>query len=81
MVVQNGSPAFFKMQASGANRDRTRNPMDLRSAALVLAGRRHGFDSPPMLYTNATMGKGSERSRLLNSLPPPTPRRGASDSR
>ena len=46
--VQKGSPALLKMQTSGAIRDRTRNPMDLRSAALVYAGmlgRRHGIDS------------------------------------
>lgn len=42
---QNGSPALLKMHTSGAIRDRTRNPKDLRSAALLLAGRRYGFDS------------------------------------
>ena len=41
----NGSPAILKTQTSGAFRDRTRDPKDLRSAALLLAGRRYGFDS------------------------------------
>ena len=36
--LQKGSSALLKMQTSGANRDRTRNPTDLRSAALVYAG-------------------------------------------
>ena len=43
--MQNGPPAMLKMQASGAIRDRTRDPKDLRSAGLLLAGRRYGFDS------------------------------------
>ena len=49
-VCTEGVFRLFKMQARGTFRDRTRNPMDLRSAASVLAGKRHGFDSCTMLY-------------------------------
>ena len=42
---RDGPPAILKMHASGAIRDRTRNPKDLRSAGLLLAGRRYGVDS------------------------------------
>ena len=44
--VQKGSPTLLKMQTSGAIRDRTRNPMDLRSAALVYAGMLGCWEAP-----------------------------------